>query len=47
MHECEMVKSDKMEDCLLDKYGNFYCKSCYQQLDYVDIHPKIINKYSK
>ena len=47
MHECEMVKSDEIQDCLLDKYGNFYCKSCHQQLNYEDIHPKIISKYSK
>jgi len=46
-HECEKCKSDKMQDCLIDKNKVFYCRSCWKALNDSDVHPSLIKKYRK
>lgn len=45
MHECKTCKSDKMQDCLIDRNGVFSCRACGKNLDDADVHPFILNKY--
>jgi len=44
-HECEKCKSDKMQDLLIDKARNFYCRSCNKLVNDCDVHPEIIKKF--
>jgi late competence protein required for DNA uptake (superfamily II DNA/RNA helicase) len=47
MHKCEKCESEEMQDLLFDKYGTYYCRSCFKVVEETDIKRTILAQFGK
>ena len=46
-HECELCKSDNMQDLLIGSDGVFFCRSCWKPVNDEDVDEFILNKFKR